>query len=93
MIGIFGAFEAASRFASWSEQLVDGVAVLLCTGVGVWALRRYLGLLATAEAAAHQAECSQCATYGRLELIQSDATGSEVQVRCRKCGHGWHISG
>jgi predicted Zn finger-like uncharacterized protein len=49
-------------------------------------------LLAIAETAAHQANCPQCTTYGRLELVQADAPGAEVQVRCRKCGHGWHIS-
>ena len=92
MIGVFAAFEAMSGSASWFERLTDLGAILLCTGTGLWALRRYLYLLSHAEAAAHQADCPQCKTYGRLELLQSDASGDEVQVRCRKCGHVWHIS-
>jgi len=92
MVGVFAAFEAATTFRSWGDQLADLGGGLLCLGTGLWALRRYLFLLAHAEATADQAECSQCQTYGRLELVQSDASGDEVQVRCRKCGHGWHIS-
>jgi predicted Zn finger-like uncharacterized protein len=57
----------------------------------VWALRRYLGLMARAESAANQAECPHCHAYGRLELQQSNAQGDEVEVRCRKCGHLWRI--
>ena len=92
MVGVFAAFEAATTFRSWGDQLADLGSGLLCAGAGLWALRRYLFLLAHAEAAANQADCPQCQTYGRLELMQSDASGDEVQVRCRKCGHGWHIS-
>ncbi|MBX3638658.1 MAG: hypothetical protein KF683_25075 [Rubrivivax sp.] len=92
MIGVFAAFESMTRSATWSERLGDLGAILLCAGAGLWALRRYLYLLNHAEAAAHQADCPQCKTYGRLELLESDASGEEVQVRCRKCGHVWHIS-
>ena len=92
-IGVFAAFEAMRQSATLQDRLIDIGAVLLCAGIGVWALRRYLRLLATAEAVAHQADCPACKTYGRLELIQSNASGDEVQVRCRKCNHGWHISG
>jgi hypothetical protein len=91
MVGILVAMEAASRFRSWSDQLVDGASLLLCGGVGLWALRRYLSLLLHAETAAKQAECTGCKTYGRLELLQSDASGDCVQVQCRKCGHAWRI--
>jgi ABC-type nickel/cobalt efflux system permease component RcnA len=91
LIGVFGAFEAARRFANWHEQVLDYGAVLLFAGSGVWALRRYLFLLQHAELAAHQAECPHCKAYGRLELILADSTGEQVQVRCRGCGHGWTI--
>ena len=93
VIGIFAAFEAASTRPALQDQLSNVGAVLVLTGVGLWALRRYLRLLSSAEAVAHQADCPQCKTYGRLELVRADATGREVEVRCRKCGHGWHISG
>lgn len=93
MIGVFAAFEAATTFRSWGDQAVDLAGGLLCTATGLWALRRYLYLLAHAEAAANQADCPQCKTYGRLELMRSDASGEEVQVRCRKCSQLWQING
>ncbi len=91
VIGLFASVEAATRFRDWHEQLIDGTAFVLCSAVGLWALRRYLYLLAHAEAAAHQADCPACKTYGRLELLQSDASGENVRVQCRKCGHVWQI--
>jgi len=92
-IGVFAALEAASRFRSWVDQFTDVVALLVCTAIGLWALRRYLYLLTHAEAVANQAECPACKTYGRLELLQAAAEGDEVQVRCRNCSHVWHIAG
>jgi hypothetical protein len=91
LIGVFLGFEAMTNFRSWSDQLVDVGAILLCVATGLWALRRYLFLLSYAEATANQADCGQCKAYGRLELMQADASGEEVQVRCRGCGHRWHI--
>ncbi len=93
VIGLFAAFEAAGKFRSLQDQLTDVVAVLLCAGIGLWALRRYLRLLSHAEAVAHQADCPQCKAYGRMEVVQErcHADGDEVQVRCRKCSHGWRI--
>ena len=91
MVGTLVAMEAASRFRSWPDQIVDLASLLLCIGVGLWALRRYLSLLLQAETAARQAECAACRTYGRLDLVQSDASGERVQVQCRMCGHAWRI--
>ncbi|MFN9745532.1 MAG: MJ0042-type zinc finger domain-containing protein [Betaproteobacteria bacterium] len=91
LIGVFAAFEAAGRFTSLQDRLTDAAAILACTGVGVWALRRYLGLMARAESAANQAECPHCRAYARLDLRQANAEGDKVEVRCRSCGHGWTI--
>ncbi len=91
MVGVFAAAEAALRFRTVADQVTDFAALLLCAGAGLWALRRYLFLLNHAEAAAHQADCAQCGTYGRLELVHSDASGQSVAVRCRQCGHHWRI--
>jgi hypothetical protein len=91
MLGIFVAMEAATHFRSWSDQIADGASLLLCLGVGLWALRRYLSLLLRAESAARQADCAGCKTYGRLDLLQADASGDSAQVRCRKCGQVWRI--
>jgi predicted Zn finger-like uncharacterized protein len=88
-IGVFAAFEAASGVQHWSDRLVDVVAVLVCGGTGIWAIRRYLMLLANAEAIAHQADCPSCQAYARLELRGTNADG--VQVRCKPCGHEWTI--
>ncbi|MCY7316579.1 MAG: zinc-ribbon domain-containing protein [Rubrivivax sp.] len=92
VVGLFAAFEAASQFKGLADQAFNLGAGLLCAAIGLWGLRRYLRLLSKAEAAAHQADCPHCGTYGRLELVRADASGDEVEVRCRKCGHGWHMS-
>jgi predicted Zn finger-like uncharacterized protein len=91
MVGVFAALEAAFRFRTLLDQVIDIVAIVVCGAGGLWALRRYLFLLTHAESAASQADCPQCKAYGRLELLQSDATGDAVQVRCRQCGHVWRI--
>ena len=91
MVGVFAAMEAMRVAPSWGERVEEILTAALCTGTGVWALRRYLHLLSHAELAAHQAECPQCKAYGRLDLVQSDDTGERVVVRCRGCGHGWRM--
>ncbi len=91
-IGLFGALDSWLSMGSWNERSLHLLGALLCFGAAMWTLRRFLHLLASAETIARQASCPQCTTYGRLELVQSDATGSEVQVRCRKCSKHWHIS-
>ncbi len=90
-IGLFAAFEAAHRFDTWPDRILDGLAVLLCTGIGIWALRRYLFLLTHAEAAAHQADCPACKAYGRFKLLEPAATGPALKVQCNKCEHQWTI--
>lgn len=91
VMGTMMALEAASRFATAQERLFDWAVAAACAGGAFWALRRYLFLLTQAEALANQANCPACGTYGRLELLQSDAAGEQVSVRCRHCGHAWHM--
>jgi hypothetical protein len=91
VLGLMMALEAATRPQAATDRAADIAIVLLCVGAGLWALRRYLFLLTHAEAVANQAECATCKTYGRLDLLESNATGDEVIVRCRKCGHEWRI--
>jgi hypothetical protein len=104
-LGLMMALEAATRFRSLSDQLIDFTAVVVCSSAGLWALRRYLFLLLRAEAIAHQADCPSCKAYGRLEVVSaggasvSAASGSEgpvggtqsVTVRCRACATVWQI--
>jgi hypothetical protein len=92
LIGVFAAFEALVRFRNWADQAVDIAAIALCALLGLWALRRYLFLLSSAEVAANQADCSDCKAYGRLELEEADSSGAQVRVRCRGCGHRWGIA-
>jgi hypothetical protein len=88
-VGVFAAFEAAASVTSLPHRLFDFGAVILCSAIGLWALRRYLYLLQHAEQAAHQAECAECHAYGRLELLASEQAGQRLTVRCKGCGHHW----
>jgi hypothetical protein len=91
-IGLLGAFEVFSASAPLLDQLSDVAAVLVCTVVGIWALRRYLYLLMHAEATANQAVCPHCKTYARFVVaLEPKPQHTEVQVRCRKCDHEWLI--
>ena len=91
VLGLMLALEAANRFATPAERVFDWLVALACAAGGLWALRRYLYLLTYAEGVANQANCPVCGAYGRLELVQSNPAGDEVSVRCKGCGHIWHI--
>jgi hypothetical protein len=91
LIGLLGAFEAASKYQGWADQAFDVMAIVVCGGTGLWALRRYLYLLMHAEAVAHQADCPACGTYARFNLVQADARGDKAWVCCRQCSHEWTI--
>ena len=90
-IGLLSSFELFSSKRPLAEQLDNIVVLLLCTGIGIWALRRYLYLLMHAEAIASQAVCPACESYGRLQLVQDDERNERVKVKCRGCAHEWHI--
>ena len=92
-LGLMMALEAAWRFRSLSDQLLDATAVIVCAGAGLWALRRYLYLLMRAEHLANQADCAACKAYGRLALMDPQAEGDTVAVRCLGCGHTWRMDG
>ena len=91
LVGVFAALESLRDTRGWGERAGGIGSAVLCGGAGLWAMRRYLRQLGRAELAAHQAVCPQCKAYARLDLVQSDATGDRVVVRCRGCGHGWRI--
>lgn len=89
VLGLMMALEAWSRFDSLADRFLDGFAVVLCAGAGLLALRRYLRLLARAEAIANQADCPRCKAYGRLAWRGERAL--EVDVRCKGCGAEWTV--
>ena len=90
VIGLLGSFEAL-REGSGDERAMNVVFVLLCAGIGLWALRRYLFLLNRAEDVANQASCGDCGEYGRFRVVPGAAAGS-TEVCCHRYGHRWTIS-
>jgi len=90
-VGLLGAFDAATQFTTWTDRVIDTLAILVCGGVGYWSLRRYLYLLMHAESVAHQADCPQCGVYARFTLVEGAAVAPRVHVRCRDCAHQWSI--
>lgn len=92
LIGVIAAFEAASKYRSVTDQVLDIVAMVVCIGTGLWSLRRYLYLLMHAEVVANQARCPACGTYARFQLVRADALEEQALVCCRKCGHEWTIN-
>ena len=88
-VGVFAAVEAYGHVQGMVDRAFDVLAIVLCGAVGVWAIRRYLYLLNHAEAAAHQADCPNCAAYARFTLL--DARGAQLRVQCVKCAHRWTI--
>ncbi len=92
LIGLVAAIEGSARSHPVGDQLMNLLSIVACAGMGYWAMRRYLYLLGHAETVANQAECPQCRTHGRLDLLRTDVNGDELDVRCRKCGQEWRIS-
>lgn len=90
-LGLLGSAEAYSKSAPWADQLQVATAALASAVIGVLALRRYLYLLNHAEFVANQADCAHCGTYARWEPLDELPAERRLQVRCRHCGHQWHI--
>lgn len=96
-LGLMASLEAFMQARS-TERVLNALFVLLCAGIGLWALRRYLYRLMQAESVAHQAQCPGCQAYGQLEpdgsvpvSPRSEDEGSSLAVRCRRCGTCWRI--
>lgn len=91
-VGLIGAFDAAMHFTSWSDRVIDALAIVICGATGFWALRRYLHLLMHAEYVAKQADCPQCGVYARFTLVEGESSQQTATVRCRACAHQWSIN-
>lgn len=89
-LGALACLEAIGQISA-GERLLDAALFLLSAAIGLWALRRYVFLLAHAERVANQADCAQCGSYGRLEVVCADAHQGLTSVRCKRCFHGWTI--
>ena len=90
-IGLFAAVELISRPAPTSDRLGNLLLLLVCLGLALWSLRRYLFLFKRAEGIAGQAVCPSCRAYGRLQVQDSLADGEQVSVSCLKCAKQWQI--
>jgi len=90
VIGLVGALEAFHR-ADADARALNAAIMVLCGGLGLWAMRRYLYLLMHAEAVAHQATCANCGTYGRLRLVAQQPLGDAARVCCHHCQHIWTL--
>jgi hypothetical protein len=89
VIGMLGSFEAM-RGEVWADRWMNVLIVLVCVGIALWALRRYLYLLTRAEEAANQASCESCGEYGRFKVMAVRG-GACTEVCCHKCQHCWTI--
>ncbi len=91
-LGLLGAAEAYTARAPLIDQLEIVASALASAAISLLALRRYLYLLNHAEYVANQADCSACGTYARFDLLGDPPVGAQrLHVRCRHCGHAWHI--
>ena len=94
-LAALGALEAFSQRGS--ARLLMVASVIVATGIGTWAVRRYLFFLMRAEHIANQATCAACQVHGRLNIEAdgagnpADGTTATMDVCCRKCQHRWRI--
>lgn len=96
-LAVVGGLEALFGGAG-AQRLVVAAALLAAVGIGAWALRRYLFFLMRAEHIANQAVCATCQAYGHWQIEReaaqaqaNGATGTRIDVCCRRCGHRWPI--
>lgn len=90
VLGLLGCLEVMPRLDRL-ERVLNVAYIVACAGIGLWAMRRYLFLLMHAEEVAHQANCPQCGSYGRLAVVSEDRPREATTVRCLKCSHEWEM--
>ena len=90
-LGLLASAEVYTVRLPLRDQLEVLLAAVASAAIGVISLRRYLYLLNHAEYVADQAVCGSCDTYAKWDLLDEQAGGSRLVVRCRHCGHRWTI--
>jgi hypothetical protein len=85
MIAIAASMEELNFRGSIGRLLFYGLIVAASAAIGVYGLRRYQQILTEAEQLGEQATCRGCGAYARFRLI------SQLEVKCRKCDHEWHL--
>lgn len=58
--------------------------------VGCHALLRYIAMMREAQSLADRSTCKGCKTYGAFDILRE---APRMNVRCRKCGSEWTLSG
>lgn len=96
-VATLGAMEAMFA-AHGATRLLLALCLVAAVGVGGWALRRYLFVLARAEHLARQAVCPNCQVYARWRVEtegepqpEHDGQPLHMAVHCKSCGHHWRI--
>ena len=88
----------------WHHPAAELATIAYIVGGAVlclYSLRRYNLILVRAECFGAQSTCTQCRTYGVLQLLAAgggeEAEGVAVspwlRVKCKKCGHEWRMDG
>jgi hypothetical protein len=93
LIVVVAGLEGFSAAAQASTRILMLALVVAGGALCVWSFVRYQFMLARAVRAAERSTCSQCASYGMLDVVQRSvpAAAPSLTVRCRKCGHEWTI--
>ena len=69
--------------------------------LGVYSLKRYLGMLFRALELAQHSTCGKCRAYARFSVINSSPRATEedaerdrswLRVKCRGCGNEWTLA-
>lgn len=85
----------------WRESGLKPLILLALIVVGIVlcfkAVTYYFKVLFRAEHFAQQAVCSECKTYGTLDVLHcavdsAAADADWLKVRCKKCGHEWTMT-
>jgi hypothetical protein len=89
-IGLAAGVELLVELGTVGKRLLAAFVILGACALGWWSLQRYRYTLFGAEDIANQANCPQCASYGRFDVLYERGEHG-VQVRCRKCATEWKI--
>ncbi len=70
--------------------------IVVATLTGAVALRRYIRMLARAEALAEQCVCPGCASYGVVRVLEAGRVDDDdqpqwIRVSCKKCNNEWRL--
>jgi hypothetical protein len=93
LIMVIAGLEAFSEAAHLSTRILMLALVLVGGVLCVWSFVRYQFMLSRAVRAAERSTCSNCASYGVLDVVRCSGPDAApwLRVRCRKCAHEWTI--